>query len=275
MSELRNFIIKAHEGDEIAFDEFFVRMEHRIRHDYDVINNAYGWRELTKSIPPGKADEKIREIVKDIVLNFDPKKSDRDEMISTYVNKWATGHVKKWICEINGFSSYYVDWLVRIKNAGLDLWETPAEELAVFAEGCRKGPADGMKLIAKLRHYFPNPEHPEREYPEVYSVGKSVAEVSIALDIRPTYAKYLLCIDAAGLNLWEDSEQLTALVGSTRRRPERTIARLRAAIREEDAMAVLAKIHEHVLPNFAIPYSEERICKRTRTAPAKPAAALS
>lgn len=189
-----------------ALEELYLRTANTREHYIHKLNGIFGAEELKAAfVTENDADMKSKEIIRAMVKKWDPEKcAHGSKAIGKYVGKYLDGEMKGFICEVNDIPSHYVDHLVSIKNAGLDLWETD-DDILMAHLATRKGAKQTRRLLLKLRNIFENPKADEYGNVKgaVFTNKELMDYMELQCGLTSYYFGWYLAIKNAGYDLFE------------------------------------------------------------------------
>ena len=143
---------------EKAYNYLIERFDAYKKHFLYMLYGIYGADELKKA---GYQEEDMIQEMNIAILNAvnhweDGYRKDLEhetKSIYSYISRWIEGELKRNICCANGYSTHYVDWLVYIKNNGLQL-DSPDGKILECIRKRNNCPKNPEKLLQKLREIF-------------------------------------------------------------------------------------------------------------------------
>ena len=195
-----------------------------------MLNGVYGASELRVMFSEQAFDAFFSGAVERTLDRFDCEKvRNQDVSVKAYFTKSLSGMIKDEICRMNGVSKRYVNLLIALKKANLDIWnDHDIPEIQFFLADDSKNPYD---LIIKMRQEFTAnmPAGTRRQF-----TAKQIRDfVSETLCVSKYYADIAIRLYRDQVNIWNDSAVAYMSNGLGYKHPETALNRLRNVIDQE------------------------------------------
>ena len=211
----------------------------------DKQNYIYGAPELKIRFSEKGFDDFFKDAIKKVLNNFDAELVRNSSSVERFFTKSLSGMLKDEICRMNSVSKRYVNLLIALKKANLNIWnDKDLSTIKFFLSDDSKNPMD---LVIKMRQAFTvnMPAGTKRQL-----TSKQLRDyVANTLHVSKKYAEIAINLYRDQVNIWNDSAVGYMSFGLGYKRPEAALTRLRNVFNQEEFTYMVSYLNYCDIPD--------------------------